>query len=85
MIHDLEKKEEFPRLPLTPSKPSMTKKPALSQFSADNLKTDVTKLAHLINTRAAQGKIKDLKEKLGSIERHVEISEQSTLTVGDGT
>ncbi|XP_016343616.1 uncharacterized protein LOC107689943 [Sinocyclocheilus anshuiensis] len=91
MIHDLENEEEFPPLPLTPSKPPIAKKPTLSQFSADNLRSDeiVAKLAHLINTRsdaleemvkATRGEIKDLKEKLGFIERRVEISEQSTLT-----
>lgn len=82
MIHDLANEEEFPPLPLTPSKPPIAKKLTLSQFSEDNLKSDeiVAKLAHLINTRsdaleemvkATRGEIKDLKEKLGSVERCV--------------
>lgn len=40
--------EEFPSLPLTPSKPP------IAQFSSDNLKSDeiVDKLAQLIKTRS---------------------------------
>jgi len=90
MIHDLNNKDEFPPLAITPSKPPLAKKPTLSQTGPD-LKSDeiVAKLANLINTRsdaleemvkATRTEIKDLKEKMCSIERRVEKSEQSTLT-----
>lgn len=91
MIHDLGNEEEFPSLPIvptTPSKPPLAKKTTLFQTSIDKSDEIVTKLANLINTRsdaleemvnATRAEIKALKEKMGCIERRVEMSEQSTL------
>lgn len=94
MENYLENEEEFPALPVTPSKPPVAKKPTLLHGSANCLNSDeiVNKLASLINTRCdaleemvklTSSEIKDLKEKIGGMEMRIEKNEQSTLTCMD--
>lgn len=75
--------EEFPALPVTPSKPPVAKKPTLLHGSTNSLNSDeiVNKLASLINTRCdaleemvklTSSEIKDLKEKIGGMEMRIE-------------
>lgn len=90
MADYLGNEEEFPPLPITPSKPPVAKKPSLSN-SKNSWNSDeiVNRLANLINTRcdaleemakSTCAEIKDLKEKMGGMEKRIEKSEQSTLT-----
>lgn len=84
--------EEFPPLPVTPSKPPLAKKPAPGRFrSADNIfASDNTaqKLADLINSRSdalekmigdIRTDMKAVKEKVAYIEQRVEKNEETTL------
>ena len=90
MLQELDNVDEYPLLPITPSKPLLAKKPTLTKTNTDSLKSDeiVNKLASLINTRcdalegiaeATRAEIKALKEKMGCIEKRVKVSEQNTL------
>ncbi|KAL7407341.1 hypothetical protein ABVT39_007048 [Epinephelus coioides] len=87
----MENKEEFPPLPVTPSKPPLPKKPALSRVNIDNnlnSENAVHTLASLINSRsdaiekmveAVRVKMKDMTEKIVGIEKRVEKSEETAM------
>ncbi|KAJ8356952.1 hypothetical protein SKAU_G00197460 [Synaphobranchus kaupii] len=89
--------EEFPLLPVTPSKPSIAKKPALSRINLDsalNSENAVHTLANLINSRsdaiekmvdAVRIKIKDMNEKIVGIEKRVEKTPNRRGSENSGT
>ncbi|CAI5678548.1 unnamed protein product [Oreochromis niloticus] len=82
--------EEFPPLPVTPSKPPVAKKPTLStsHSDGDSLKADaVNTLINLINTRSdaieemvgtVRTVLKDISDKIMVIEKRVEKNEMLT-------
>lgn len=78
-------KDEFPPLPVTPSKPPLLKKPALTGLGSDDA---VRALADLINSRSdtlekmmesVHGEINVLNEKVAHIEKRVEQNENAAL------
>lgn len=80
--------DEFPMLPITPSKPPLAKKPALAHMRPDNIITDdaVRILSNLINSRSdalekmlesVRMEVQDLHEKVASIEGRVKGNEEA--------
>lgn len=79
----LDDQQEFPELPITPSKPPLAKKPTLQHWRKDNAIPDdsVRALAKLINSRsdalekmleAVQVNMQTLNDKVSSMEKRVQ-------------